>query len=107
MGAHGVSRLLSKAAVGWVMACSAALLAGQAEAQTFTDVPPDHWAYNYIEPLAASGITSGCGGGKYCPLAQVTRAQMAVFLERGMSGSDFRPPAAKGNVFLDVGATDF
>jgi len=37
----------------------------------------------------------------------VTRAQMAVFLERGMNGSDYSPPAATGNVFLDVGAGTF
>jgi uncharacterized delta-60 repeat protein len=107
MCALGVSRLVSKAAIGWLIACSALLLAGQAGAQSFSDVPTDHWAYKYIERLAASGITSGCGGGKYCPLAQVSRAEMAVLLERGMRGSDFRPPAAKGNVFMDVAATDF
>jgi hypothetical protein len=32
---------------------------------------------------------------------------MAVFLERGMRGSDYLPPPASGNVFLDVAATDF
>ena len=37
----------------------------------------------------------------------MTRAQMAVFLERGMNGSDYSPPAATGNVFLDVAAEDF
>lgn len=73
----------------------------------FNDVPPVFWAVSYIESLAESGITSGCGNNNYCPLAPATRAQMAVFLERGMHGSDFRPPAAKGNVFLDVGAQDF
>ena len=73
----------------------------------FADVPPDFWAYTFIERLAAAGITSGCDGGNYCPTSAVTRAQMAVFLERGMRGSDFRPPAAKGNVFSDVGAQEF
>ena len=69
---------------------------------TFNDVPPDHWAFSYIETLAASGITSGCGGGNYCPDDPVTRAQMAVFLERGMHGSDYNPGAGVGNIFLDV-----
>lgn len=86
---------------------AAICLAAPAYAQTFLDVPPDHWAYNYIEPLAVSGITAGCGDGNYCPLSEVTRAQMAVFLERSMRGGGFRPPAAKGNVFLDVSATSF
>jgi CSLREA domain-containing protein len=70
----------------------------------FHDVPADHWAFSHIETLAASGITSGCGGGNYCPNAPVTRAQMAVFLERGMRGSDYKPDPGVGNVFLDVPA---
>jgi len=35
---------------------------------------------NYINQLAAEGITGGCGGGNYCPSFSVTRAQMAVLL---------------------------
>ncbi|MBT8097390.1 MAG: S-layer homology domain-containing protein [Gammaproteobacteria bacterium] len=73
----------------------------------FNDVPPTFWAYHFIDRLAAAGVTAGCGNNNYCPSSAVTRAQMAVFLERGMNGSGFRPPAATGNVFLDVGATDF
>jgi len=57
--------------------------------------------------LAISGITAGCGNINYCPLSPVSRTQMAVFLERGMHGSNYSPPAASGNVFLDVGAGDF
>lgn len=46
----------------------------------FGDVPADHWAGAFIEALAAEGITSGCGGGDYCPDEPVSRAEMAVFL---------------------------
>jgi hypothetical protein len=35
---------------------------------------------SFIEDFATRGITSGCGGGNFCPDAPVTRAQMAVFL---------------------------
>jgi len=73
----------------------------------FGDAPPTYWAYTFIEKLSDAGITAGCGGGNYCPLDPVTRAQMAVFLERGMNGSNYVPPAATGNVFNDVGAGDF
>jgi hypothetical protein len=73
----------------------------------FDDVMPWYWAYSLIETLAASGITSGCGDNNYCPEDMVSRAQMAVFLERGIHGSDFVPPSASGNVFLDVAAEDF
>ena len=74
---------------------------------TFTDVPFEYWAWSMIERLARSGVTAGCGNGNYCPGDQVSRAQMAVFLERGINGSDFVPPAATGQVFNDVGAGDF
>ena len=76
-------------------------------AQSFADVPVDHWAATFIETLASNGVTAGCGNGNYCPDSSVTRAQMAVFLERGMKGSNYRPPAATGGVFLDIAAGDF
>jgi hypothetical protein len=38
-----------------------------------------------VASLAASGITTGCGRGRFCPDGQVTRAQMATFLARGFS----------------------
>jgi len=47
---------------------------------SFGDVPTSHPAFRFVEALAASGITGGCGGGNYCPDAPLTRAQMAVFL---------------------------
>ena len=52
--------------------------------QTFNDVAPGDFGYQYIEALAASGITGGCGGNNYCPNANLTRAQMAVFLAKAL-----------------------
>ena len=46
----------------------------------FTDVPTTHSAFRFVEALAASGITGGCGAGTFCPDAPLTRAQMAIFL---------------------------
>ena len=71
---------------------------------TFLDVPTDYWAWQYIEAIYAAGITSGCGNGNYCPTNNVTRAQMAIFLLRGIHGSYYTPPAATGTVFADVPA---
>ncbi|BAO44948.1 S-layer homology domain-containing protein [Thiolapillus brandeum] len=70
----------------------------------FADVPIGYWAYDWIQSLVDSGITSGCGTDTYCPSSDVSRAQMAVFLERGIHGSDYAPPAATGTVFDDVPA---
>lgn len=39
---------------------------------------------NDINGLAASGITGGCGTGRYCPSQVVTRAQMTAFLHRAV-----------------------
>lgn len=47
---------------------------------TFTDVPASHPFFQFIEALAASHITAGCGNGKFCPDDPVTRGQVAVFL---------------------------
>jgi hypothetical protein len=48
----------------------------------FADVPIGSFAADWIEQLALEGITSGCGGGNYCPNSNVLRDQMAVFLVR-------------------------
>ncbi len=76
----------------------------QAKGTVFADVPASHWAAAFIEQLAADGITSGCGGGNYCPASPMTRAQMAVFLLVAKHGSSWTPPPATGTVFSDVPA---
>jgi hypothetical protein len=101
---------IARPQLGWLFAIVLIMALGSAESsaqQTFADVPPEYWAFQYVESLAASGITGGCGGGNYCPGNNVSRAQMAVFLERGMRGSSFVPPPATGVLFADVGAADF
>jgi hypothetical protein len=71
---------------------------------TFEDVPGSYWAFTSIERLYSAAITGGCGTTTliYCPDNLVTRAQMAVFLERGMQGAGYTPPAGTGLVFTDV-----
>ena len=67
----------------------------------FNDVATDHWAAAWIKQLAAESITSGCGGGNFCPEDSVTRAQMAVFLLKAKHGASYSPPTASG-IFSDV-----
>ena len=68
----------------------------------FLDVPSSHQFYFHVIKLVANGITAGCATpGSYCPLASVTRAQMAVFLLKSKHGQCFVPPACTG-VFPDV-----
>jgi hypothetical protein len=59
----------------------------------FGDVHPGDFAADWIEALAAEGITGGCGGGNYCPQNPVRRDQMAAFLLKAEHGSDYTPPA--------------
>ena len=51
---------------------------------TFADVPTTHPFFRAVEALAASGITSGCGPGHFCPIQNVTRGEMAAFLSRAL-----------------------
>jgi hypothetical protein len=37
-----------------------------------------------INALAEKGITSGCATRRFCPTARVTRAQMAIFLDKAL-----------------------
>jgi len=73
----------------------------------FGDVPTTHWAAAWIKQLATEGITGGCGGGNYCPDSNVTRAQMAVFILRGVNTATYVPPTASGTMFGDVPAGSF
>ena len=73
-----------------------------AKGDVFTDVPLGTFLGDWIEEFAAEGYTTGCGNGDYCPDAPINRAAAAVFLLRGMHGTTYKPPAAKGNVFSDV-----
>jgi D-alanyl-D-alanine carboxypeptidase len=65
--------------------------AAAAQPARFSDIA-DSAFRDEIEWLAAEGITTGCGGGRFCPDGLVTRAQMASFLVRFLdlprSGTD-------------------
>ena len=54
----------------------------------FDDVPDGAWYASDVAKLAASGITVGCGGTRFCPDRNVTRAEMATFLWRATDDSE-------------------
>ena len=60
---------------------------GSASGQMFSDVPSNHWAAAWIEEFAALGYTGGCSWSphNFCPGVAVSRAQMAMFLQRVFS----------------------
>ena len=51
---------------------------------TFNDVPVSDAGFQFVEALAASGITGGCGNGNYCPDTAVTRRQIAIMLAKAL-----------------------
>ena len=67
----------------------------------FADVPCPSTFADWIEALAAEGITGGCGGGNFCPTNPVRRDQMAPFLLKAEHGASYVPPPCTG-VFTDV-----
>lgn len=70
----------------------------------FADVPPDYWSGDYIERLYTSGITGGCSNTplSYCPENPVTRAQMAVFLEKSLHFPAIYTPPDSSATFNDT-----
>jgi serine protease AprX len=52
----------------------------------FLDVAPTDPGCKAIHFVAAQGVTTGCGGGAFCPDDLVSREQMAVFLARALVG---------------------
>lgn len=63
------------------------------QSSSYSDVPTNHAYFQHIEALKASGITGGCGAGKFCPDAPVTRAQLAYFMSKALGLHwPFHPP---------------
>jgi hypothetical protein len=74
----------------------------QPTGQRFDDVLPSSPFYAFIQQMAVRQITLGCGGGNYCPTANVTREQMAAFLIRALHAPGYVPPAPGSQRFADV-----
>jgi len=67
---------------------------GTTEITEFADIPVSYWAYPSIIKLYQNGITGGCGSAPliFCPEKPVTRAEMAIFIERSLKGANYTPP---------------
>jgi hypothetical protein len=76
------ARLSRLPAVLTLAAILVAFPLGALASHDFADVPDSNIFHADISALVDSGVTSGCGGGNYCPSANVTREQMAAFLNR-------------------------
>ena len=88
---YGKKRVWLCAMLGTAFSFGATMLAGEGDVALLCVL------------MTTAGISAGCGDGRYCPEAPVTRAQMAVFLVRAKAPG-FVPPPASG-LFTDVPAT--
>ena len=76
---------------------------GNAVYPLFSDVAFEHWSYSWIKALYNAGLTSGYPDGTYRPSNPVTRAEMAVFLLKGMNTGTYSPPAPdSSHPFSDI-----
>lgn len=81
-------------------------------AATFTDVSQPF--ADYVNVMSLWGVTSGCTATTFCPTAQITRSQFAVFEMRAMEGNPCPNNTACASgftytatpYFTDVPATD-
>ena len=51
---------------------------------TFSDVPVGHPFFQFVEALAAAGITVGYADGRFGVDDSITRGQMAVFMAKAL-----------------------
>lgn len=96
-----------------VMMLSVSPMASATRSPTFSDVPTNHWAYAAIEDMAARGVVSGIGGGKFAPDNQVSPAQFSVMLGRLFFNDEMstRPAGdywwqAAAEILMDHGVLD-
>lgn len=66
-------------------AMSAGLFAMNASAASFTDMNPDHWAYETVNLMAQEGVISGYDDGTFRPNDPVTLQEFAALALRAIS----------------------
>ncbi len=67
---------------------------------TFPDVPPDHWAYSYVEGAFLQGLVMGYPDGAYRPEGQVTLAEVLTVIVRAGSWPLQDPPSPPPELLL-------
>ena len=82
--ALGVDRAAMATYIARAMAGGEASVPTGTAVATFPDVPTDHWAFHYVEYVAANNVVEGYPDGAYHPETLVSRGQMAIFVARAM-----------------------
>jgi hypothetical protein len=80
---------------------------GALASHQFGDVLDSNIYHDDIDAIADAGVTTGCGGGNYCPSAFVTREQMAAFMNRLGALGPGKVPVVNAATLDGVAATQF
>ena len=81
-----MKKTIVSALIGASILGSSALVG--AEANPFSDVPRDHWAYDAVTQLASDGVIEGYGDGTFRGDRNITRYEMAQMVARDMTKKD-------------------
>lgn len=79
-----------------ILALALALPVTALAAQSFSDVAPDYWAYQYIEYASANGVVNGMGNGEFQPEGLVTVAQFTAIMTRAFYAGEIGSSAGSG-----------
>ena len=77
-----------------VFLLAAILIVPAAAASDFTDVPENHWAYEYIRNAVDGGLVNGVGDGRFEPEGKVTGFEFAAMVERAVYQDELRDAQA-------------
>lgn len=93
-------RRLLALVLGVVVLAAAATATALAQGQRFTDVPPDHEAYEAVEWMAEAGVTVGYDDGTFKPERPLPKQHAVVFVERfydDVLGAEESPDFTRGD----------
>ena len=69
---------------GLTLSVSGTAFAAEAGADSFSDVPQGHWAYDALDFLAKDGVIEGMGDGTFQGNRTMTRYEMASIVAKAM-----------------------
>ena len=100
-------RRTRRIALALVLALAVAVPGLALASHQFGDVPNANPFHGDISAIANAGVTSGCGGGNYCPDRNVTRGEMAAFMNRLGALSSNKTPVVNADKVDGLDSTAF
>lgn len=95
---------VTRAELSKMIAVAFEIAVDQKNDSKFRDVSSKHWAKNYIESMADIDVLNGTGKNMFEPRKNVTRAQIAVILDRAL---DFREQLTSYKIIYDYLKKDY